>query len=265
MQSLPCFLRLNPLFLTTSSSTFTQTVLPLLYTHITWQQAALLLSSGCQWRTLYFRSHSALSLLPILSLSPAPQHHRLPSTIHPRSSTGPAPCPAQQHSNTVVSVLWEQVGENLSFHPLKHLARVLKRSLWCRSSVPTFCSCISPTGLGDVLKDFTPLPQPQLWRQTCFGLARVLSHLSDTLGAPGGSVGAQAADSPSVPHLRWLMRWKKEPPSACVSEELMHSACLFPDRLRSCNCRPGGSREQKQGWSHGWWCPLQGTSPALGT
>lgn len=76
-----------------------------------------------------FWSFPTTSPLPILSLSPAPQHHRLPLAIHPRSSTGPAPCPAQQHSSPFVSVLWEQIGDNLSFHHLKQLARVLKRSL----------------------------------------------------------------------------------------------------------------------------------------
>lgn len=115
-----------------------------------------------------------------------------------------------------------------------------------------------------MLKGFTPLFQPQLWCQTCFDPSRVLSHLSDTLGTPRAGVDAQAADSPSVPHLRWLMQRKKKPPSAWVSEELMHSACLFPDRLRSCDCRPEAAGSKSRAGVRGWWCPLQGTFRCLG-
>lgn len=123
---------LNPLFFTTSSSTLTQAVMLLLYTHITWQQAAPPLSSGCL-SGVHCISEDIL-LFPYNFPSPHPKPFSYSSApqavfIHPRSSTGSAPCPAQQHSNPVVSVLWEQVGENLSFHPVKQLAQVPKRSL----------------------------------------------------------------------------------------------------------------------------------------
>lgn len=44
-------------------------------------------------------------------------------------------------------------------------------------------------------------------------------------------MGAQAADSPSVPHLSWLTQWKKKPPSAWVSEDVMCSVFLLPGRV----------------------------------
>lgn len=57
-------------------------------------------------------------------------------------------------------------------------------------------------GQGDVLEGLSPLFQPGLQCQARFGPNRVLSHLFQVpLEAPGAGVGAQAADSPSVPHL----------------------------------------------------------------
>lgn len=60
------------------------------------------------------------------------------------------------------------------------------------------------------------------------GFVPSASGASEALGA---GAGAQAADSPSVPHLSWLMQWKKKPPSSVwVSEEVMCSASLLPSR-----------------------------------
>lgn len=59
------------------------------------------------------------------------------------------------------------------------------------------------------------------------GFVPSASGASEALG-PGA--GAQAADSPSVPHLSWLTQWKKKPPSVWVSEEVMCSASLLPSR-----------------------------------
>lgn len=103
-------------------------------------------------------------------------------------------------------------------------------------------------GQGDVLEGLSPLSQPGLWCQAHFGLSRVLSHLFQApLEAPGASVRAQAADSPSVPHLSWLKQQKNKSPSAWVSEEVMFSSSLLPSRAEVMSCRLGGSWEQKPG------------------
>lgn len=185
----------------------------LLSTHATLQETALPLLSGCLRPQKASRSFPTTSPLPIPSLLPAPQHHKLCLPTYPRSSTGPASCPAQQPSNPVIFVLCEQSDENLAFHPLKWLAQVPKSSL------------CGPTGTVWV-QVHVPLPHVPALSPAPTGAA----HPCDA--APCPSIHGQHMPWTTVPQQGRVMCWRASllsPQQGCDTKHVLALAgfCLI--------------------------------------